>query len=62
LVSYTGAKVQASGLGVAFFYSQQKNYKKIKVDFSDSRFRLLNFDSKDYFASVKWKLNSSDTI
>jgi hypothetical protein len=55
LVCYREAQIQATEFGVAFFYSKKQSYQKLKVDFSDSRFRLLSFDSKDYFASVKWK-------
>ena len=63
LVSYRDAQIRATEFGVAFFYSKRQSYQKLRVDFSDSRFRLLSFDAKDYFASVKWKSgNQTETI
>jgi hypothetical protein len=33
-------------------------YSKIKVCFSDAKFRVMAFNSKDFFVSVKWKSNN----
>lgn len=44
--------------GASVFYSKAKDYKKVKVQFHDQKFRLLSYDSKDFFASVKWKSNN----
>jgi hypothetical protein len=44
--------------GASIFYSKAKDYKKVKVQFHDQKFRLLSYDTKDFFASVKWKSNN----
>jgi len=47
--------IKSSEFGSAFFYSAKASYKKMKVEFSDSKFRIISFDASDYFFSVKWK-------
>lgn len=48
-----------SDFGAGFFFSkirrQFKSYKKCDIAFADQKFRILRYDEKDYFASVKWK-------
>lgn len=44
--------------GAAIFYTKTILYKKSKVIFSDQKVRIVSFDSKDYFVSVKWKSNN----
>ena len=52
-------KINANEFGAALFYSKEpKKYKRIKVLFSDSKIRVLSFDAKDFFVSVKWKSNN----
>ena len=44
--------------GAAIFYTKTDSYKKPKVVYSDQKLRVISFDSKDYFISVKWKSNN----
>lgn len=48
-----------SDFGAAFFFSKSRTkfaaYGDIDIPFADSKFRIISFDKKDYFASVKWK-------
>jgi hypothetical protein len=54
--------------GVALYFSKvgkgkdlkkaNLQYRKPNVTFSDAKFRVLSFDNKDYFCSVKWRSNN----
>lgn len=48
-----------SDFGAAFYFSKSKKkfkqYGAVDIAFSDPKFRVISFDKKDYFASVKWK-------
>ena len=51
-------RVVAQEFGAAIYYARRKAYEKVKVEFWDQKFRLLSFDTRDYFVSVKWKSNN----
>lgn len=48
-----------SDYGASLFFSKKNkafdSYDDVNVVFSDPKFRLIQFDGQDYFASVKWK-------
>lgn len=50
---------KVSDFGAAFFFSKSKKkfnaYGAVDIPFADPKFRIISFDGKDYFASVKWK-------
>lgn len=46
--------------GAALFYSKQPHHKKIRPLFTDQKLRVLAFDERDFFVSVKWKSSAQD--
>jgi hypothetical protein len=54
-----GAAIFFSPLGKAKDLKKSNlQYKRLQVPFSDAKFRIISFDSKDFFVSVKWKSNN----
>ncbi len=49
---------RAADLGVTLFWSKArsvKSHSSVDVVCSDTKFRLVRFGTKDFFAAVKWK-------
>lgn len=48
-------KMTLSEFGAALFYTEQQHHKRLRVLYSDQKLRVLSYDEKDFFVSVKWK-------
>lgn len=49
--------ISQTGEGLAIFFGKEESTKKPKMIFSDQKLRVLEFDPKSFFVSVKWRSN-----
>jgi hypothetical protein len=58
LVKYKGKpflNISENAEGVGIFFTDNMTYKKPKVLYSNQKVRVLQFGSKDFYVSIKWK-------